>query len=232
MKITALPTFDMTLPISRQKVQFRPFVMKEEKLLLMASEGAGADGIVTAIDTCVKNCTNGAMSSSTHSMVDMQYAFLQIRGKSISEEMEFNLVCGECAHSTAGTLNIENVKVQTFPEHTPIIPIGNDVVVTMRYPSMQHLGILSNDAASVDEIYQVIADCIDKIQTVEEVYDRATTPLPEMLEFVDNLTSAQFSLLRDFFQTMPVITHRITYTCEKCETPNVINLDEITNFFV
>lgn len=232
MKITALPTFDMTLPITQQKVQFRPFVMKEEKVLLMASEGTNAEGIVTAIDTCVKNCTNGAVSCATHSMVDVQYAFLQIRGKSISETMEFNLVCGKCGHSTPGTLNIDEVKVQTSPEHTPIIALGNEVVVTMRYPSMQHLGILSKDDASVDEIYTVIADCIDKIQTVEEVYDRANTPLTDMLEFVDNLTSAQFALLRDFFQTMPVITHRISYTCTKCETPNVIELDEITNFFV
>ena len=232
MKLTNLPSFTMTLPVSGDKVKFRPFVMKEEKLLLMASESANQEVIVDALNTCVQNCTDQRVSCETHSMVDIQYAFLQIRGKSVSEEMEFNLVCGKCEHMTPSTLNVDNVKVQTYPEHTPVIKIAEDVTVTMRYPKLQHLSALSKEDATLEDIYGVVADCIERVQTAEEVFDDRNTSAADRLEFVDNLTSTQFALLRDFFKTMPAITHRISYTCPNCDTPNVIELDEIVNFFV
>lgn len=232
MKLVTLPTFSATLPVSQQTVEFRPFIMKEEKILLMAAESDDPQDIVNAVSAAVNACTEGAVSCDTHSMVDVQYLFLNIRGKSVSEEMEFNLVCGNCQDTTPGRLNIEDVQVRRDPDHTKVISLTEHLIVEMRYPMLKHLGILSKENASFDDIYDVVADCIERISTEDEVYERDNTSLAEFREFIDNLTSEQFSLLKDFFTTMPMISHRITYDCKKCGTQNMVSLDDISNFFV
>lgn len=232
MKLNSLPVFETTLPVSKKVVKFRPFVMKEEKILLMASESNNTQDITMAIEQAVHACSFGEVSCETYPLIDVQYLFLTIRGKSVSEEMEFNLLCGQCNASIPGTLNVENVKVQTNERHTPNIMISDDTEVVMRYPKIKHLAILSKEEATLDDIYDVVAECIQEIKTPEEVFDARNAPLFEMREFVDNLTVAQFAKIKDFFDTMPVISHTINFTCPKCETANTIKLDEIANFFV
>ena len=109
MKLNHLPTFETTLPITKQQVTFRPFVMKEEKLLLLASESDDRESIYRALNDAIKACTNDVVSCDTHPMVDVQKLFLDIRGKSVGEIIEFNLVCGNCKHTTASSLDVNNL---------------------------------------------------------------------------------------------------------------------------
>lgn len=231
MKINHLPKFEVTLPLSKDVVKFRPFVMKEEKLLLMAAESNDEKDVFHAIDEAVKSCTFNQVSCKTHPMVDIQYLFLQIRGKSVGEELEYNLICGECSHKTPGFLNLNAIKVSTGEGHSNVIHISDDVVVTMKYPKIQHLGRLSRSEIDVEEIYEVISECIDSIQTNEEVFSSANSSLSDMKEFVDSLTAAQFSKLQVFFDTMPSIKHTIEFECKGCGKTNKIVLDDIVNFF-
>lgn len=231
MKINHLPKFEVTLPLSKDVVKFRPFVMKEEKLLLMAAESEDEQDVFHAIDESVKACTFDKVSCETHPMVDIQYLFLQIRGKSVGEELEYNLICGECSHKTPGFLNLNDIKVHTGEGHTNKIHISDDVIVTMKYPKIEHLGRLTKDAVGVEEIYEVISECIDSIQTSEEVFSLKNSSLSDMKEFVDNLTATQFSKLQVFFDTMPSIKHTIEFDCKGCGKTNKIILDDIVNFF-
>ena len=232
MKLNILPRFEITLPVTKKSVKFRPFVMKEEKLLLMASESEDLNSILHALEETVSACSFGEVTCDQYPLVDVQYLFLAIRGKSVSEQMEFNLVCGECRNAIPGTINVEDVKVQFHDNHNTKIKITEDVEVTMRYPQLKHLGILSKEDASLDDIYDVVAECIQIIKTADEVYESSNATLADMREFVDNLTAMQFAKLKEFFDTMPEITHTIKFTCLKCNTDNVIKMDEIANFFV
>lgn len=229
MKINHLPTFEVTLPLSKDVVKFRPFVMKEEKLLLMAAESKDKQDVLHAIDSSVKACTFDKVSCDSHSLVDIQYLFLQIRGKSVGEELEYNLICGECSNKTPGYLNLEEIKVKEVAGHSNKVNISNDVVVTMKYPKIQHLAILAQE--DVEKIYDVVAECIDTIQTSEEVFSSENTTLKDMRDFVDNLTAIQFEKIQQFFNTMPAIRHTIEFDCKGCGKTNQIVLDDIVNFF-
>jgi hypothetical protein len=232
MKLNHLPTFETTLPITKQKVTFRPFVMKEEKLLLMASESGDSPSVILALDAAIQACTSGAVSCTTHPMVDIQKLFLEIRGKSVGEIIEFNLICGNCKQSVSSSLNINEIPIVYNEYHTNKIEITKDLIVTMRYPKIEHLALLSSDDDTVDNVYNMMADCIDVIQTSDEMYTRENSSPEDFREFVDNITSPQFEMLKLFFDTMPVIHHDIRFVCPKCSRHNVVNVDELVNFFV
>jgi|APGre2960657373_1045057.scaffolds.fasta_scaffold00221_16 hypothetical protein len=232
MKINHLPTFEITLPITKQKVAFRPFVMKEEKLLLLASESGDRDSILRALNESVKSCTFDTVSCETHPMVDVQKLFLEIRGKSVGEIIEFNLVCGNCKKTLPSSLNISEVEVKFYPGHTSRIELTPELIVTMRYPKLEHLALLTNPDASLDDIYNVVGNCIESIQTAEEAYTRENTPEKDFREFVDNITTSQFSMIKEFFDTMPAIHHDIRFVCSGCDRNNIVNVNEVVNFFV
>jgi hypothetical protein len=232
MKLNHLPTFETTLPVTQQKVIFRPFVMKEEKILLLASESGDKDSILRAINESVKACTSGKVTCDTHPMVDIQKLFLEIRGKSVGEIIEFNLVCGNCKKTIPSTLNTSDIQVKFFDKHNTRIELTSELIVTLQYPKLEHLGILSDDNTTLDDVYNMVADCIVSIQTSEEVYDRNNSTPQDFREFVDNITTTQFVKIKEFFDTMPVIHHDIRFVCPKCERNNVVNVNEIVNFFV
>ncbi len=232
MKINHLPTFETTLPVSKQKVTFRPFVMREEKLLLLASESGDRNAVLRALNEAVSACTKGTVSCDTHSMVDVQKLFLEIRGKSVGEIIEFNLICGNCKHSTSSTIDINQVEVLYNEHHTNRLELSKDLIVMMRYPKIEHLALLSNPDATVDDIYDMVAHCIETIQTNEEVYNRENATQEDFREFVDNVTSTQFEMMKLFFDTMPAIHHDIRFACPKCARNNIVNINEIVNFFV
>jgi hypothetical protein len=232
MKLNHLPTFETTLPITKQAVTFRPFVMKEEKLLLLAAESGDRDSILRALNESVKSCTSNVVSCETHPMVDVQKLFLEIRGKSVGEIIEFNLVCGNCKKTLPSSLNVNEVQVKFYEGHSSKIELTPELVVTMRYPRLEHLALLSKPDASLDEIYHMVADCIHSIQTDTEVYNRDNASDKDFYEFVDNLTTSQFIMIKHFFDTMPVIHHDIRFVCPACERNNLVNVNELVNFFV
>jgi len=231
MKINHLPHFEVKLPVSHEVVKFRPFVMKEEKLLLLASESGDRESIYLAIDQAIKECSFNTVSCDTHSMVDVQYLFLQVRGKSVGEIIEFNVICGSCSKSIPHALNISDIQVTLNEKHTKIIQVDNNIVVTMNYPKMKHLSLLSNTNLEINDIYRMIAECIEKIQTTEEIYTTENSEITDFQEFIDNLTMQQFEKIKSFFDTMPRIVHDIKFQCVGCNSTNVVNIDEIVNFF-
>jgi hypothetical protein len=224
-----IPTFDMTVPITGEKIKFRPFVVKEEKLLIMAAEADGYDDAMRAVKDVVLSCTFDKINADVEPLFVVQYAFLQIRGKSIGELIDFNLVCGTCKHETPHQLHIDDMKVETTEGHTNVVELGEGMTVTMRYPTFAHYTKFFGSGA-LDEIFSVVAECIDTITTEEESYTNDGSDIPNLVGFLNDLTAAQFDKIETFFATMPVVRHTINYKC-KCGEKNQVVIDGITNFF-
>ena len=231
LNLNHLPTFELTLPVSKERITFRPFVMKEEKLLLMASEADNYEDIVNAMNSSVSACTFGKVNCETYPMVDVQYLFLHLRGKSVGEVLDFSVICSSCKNKTPYQLNINDFKVTEHPNHSCVVNIAEQVKVTMQYPNIRHLGMLSNSTNTVDDTYMVMAECIESIQTDSEVFNASNSTTQDKIDFIDNLTNEQFQRIEQFFATMPALRHVITYTCN-CGIENTVTLDDVVNFFV
>lgn len=225
-----VPKFTTTLPVTGEKVEFRPFLVKEEKLLLLASESSDADSAVNAMADIVENCTYGKIKVSEYSLADTQWLFLQIRGKSIGEEVNVYLLCGECGAKHLKTISLTDFEV-TFPENSQkLIDIDGSVKVELKYPTIYHYNYLFENKDE-NAVYQVVADCIKKIYSEDEVFVNDGNSDAELREFVENLTAEQFEKFEQFFVNMPVMLKETNFVCTKCEKPNKLEINSIEHFF-
>lgn len=228
--LVKVPTFTMILPHSKKEIKFRPYVVKEEKLLIMADDSKDIETTLNIIGDIVKNCTFNAIDIETDAMFDVQHAFLQIRGKSSGEAFEIYLVCGNCNHKTPVLLNVNDFKLKTTPGHTNTIKLPENYSVEMRYPTFKHFMKLY-ESEDENKVYDVVAECIKTISTVEETFENTKDNIKDIREFIDNLTPDQFEQFENFFITMPLLQHSLDYTCSSCNTLNNVLIDGINNFF-
>jgi len=225
-----VPTFKMTLPFSKKEITYRPYVVKEEKILIMANESKHVNSMIDAMCDVVTSCTFGAIDAANAPLFEVQYAFLQIRGKSQGETLEFYAICGECKDQKAVEIDVTEFTLKTTPGHTHKIELSDGVHVIMRYPTLS----LFNDLYETrDEnvIYDVVAKCISSIYSAEETFENDGTDLDEFRTFIDNMTPEQFEKFEEFFVTMPILLYTTTYDCQKCTIPNTLTIDGITHFF-
>ena len=226
-----VPSYIMKLPYSQQEVKYRPYVVREEKLLIMANESEDVTIVMDAVGDVIKACTFDAIDIKTAPLFDVQYAFLQIRGKSIGEMLEFNCICGECEARMPVSIAVTEFKIKTTPGHTNKIQLDDNFHVTMKYPTFQHFTKLYVDENSDQNVYEVLAECIESIYTDDEVFTNTGNNHQDFRDFVENLTVPQFEKLENFFVTMPILVKVIEYDCVECNRKNIITIDGITNFF-
>ena len=225
-----VPTFKMTLPFTQKVINFRPYVVKEEKLLIMAMESDSIDSAITVVGDLVKSCTFGMLDVEKDPMFDVQYAFLQIRGKSQGESIDIIATCTKCKNNNTLSINVEDFKLQTTPAHSNKITLDENYHVTMKYPTFNDFADLYNEDKS-ELIYEVVARCIDSVYNDEEVFKNDGDSFSEFRTFVDNLTPEQFEKFENFFVTMPILQYASDYTCKGCGTNNYILIDGVSNFF-
>ena len=226
LPVLSTPTFDVKIISLGKNVKFRPFLVKEEKILILAAESEDPTEMLSAMQNIVTSCSDGAVDGKTLPFFDLQNAFIKLRGESIGGETEFNLICGECSHRTPTSLDLKTIQVKTDETHTNKINLTDDIGIIMKYPDASLL---------VDKslkTYDIVLKCIDKIYTKEEVFDAADETPEELARFVDGLTSEQFERIANFFVTMPKIEHVIEYKCPNCSADNVVIMDGIESFFV
>lgn len=226
-----VPRFTMILPFSGKEVEYRPFLVKEEKVLLMAKDSEDHDLIVKTVGDIVRDCTDGVVDANRDPMFDVQYAFLQIRGKSVGEDIEFYLICGECAHKVTTITSVNDFTLLKQFGHSNIIDLDGNTKLTMKYPTFAHFRRLF-ELTETEQIYDVVADCIDTMVTDEEVIKIDKNNHMEVRAFLDNLLPEQYEKIENFFTTMPVLQYYKEYVCEKCERVNAITINGINNFFV
>ena len=226
------PEFFVKLPSNQEEIKYRPFSVKEQKILLMAKESKEPKEIINAVETIIKNCTD-ITDISRLPYFDVELIFLHIRGKSMGEELEFRLRHGEqdeCKHVTDIGINIDEIKVSIPEGKKTAIQITDDIGVTVRYPNLHNIDDyakgLTNTSLFLEFVYKNIVNVYDK----DKVYDDFN--YEEMVTFIDSLDSACFEKIQTWFMSMPVLTHTITWTCEKCGKEDSTTLTGLNDFFL
>lgn len=232
----ATPTYELELPSTGETIQYRPFLVKEEKVLVIALESEDTKQITNAIKTVIKNCilTKG-VKVETLPTFDIEYLFLNIRGKSVGEEIEVNLICPDDEETSVSVnINIDDIRVQKNDEHNKQIKVDKNVMMEMRYPSLDQFiktnFDFKNDNA-MDQSFELIASCIEKIYTEEEVWSASDVTKKELLEFLEQMNSSQFKQIEKFFETMPKLSHQVTFTNPKTNVENTVTLEGLSSFF-
>jgi hypothetical protein len=220
-----LPKYTVTLPISKVKVEYKPFTVKEEKILLLAQEEQNTDAIISSIGQIITNCTFGKHSIDSLNKIDAEYLFVQLRNKSMGEGVEIRAICKECKHKTPMTMNLDTVEVVNINHNSKPIQLLDDVWVTLKYPSIRESMMLPEEDGTM-----AIAMSLDTIIEGESVKSFSDYTLDERIDFVESLTKLHMLELNKFFENFPVLILDIDYTC-KCGHENKIHIEGIENFF-
>ena len=230
------PTYELELPSTEKTIRYRPFLVKEEKLLVIALESEDNKQITNAIKTVIKNCIlTKDIKVETLPTFDIEYLFLNIRGKSVGEEVEVNIICPD-DNETSVTINInlDDIKVQKNENHSNKIKVDSSITMEMKYPSLEQF-IKTNfdfkNENAMEQSFDLIASCIDKIYTEEEVWSTADVTKKELTEFLDQMNSSQFKEIEKFFETMPKLSHKIIVKNPKTEIENEVVLEGLASFF-
>jgi len=232
----ATPTYELELPSTGKKIKYRPFLVKEEKLLVLALETENTKDISTAIKTVLKNCIQSrGVKVENLPTFDIEYLFLNIRGKSVGEEVEVNLIApDDDVTEVPVTINIDDINVQRDEKHNKMIKLDDALVMEMKYPSLDQF-IKSNfdfkEENSMDQSFDLIASCIDKIYNEEEVWSTADCTKKEVKEFLEQMNSMQFKEIETFFETMPKLSHKVTFTNPKTKVESTVVLEGLSSFF-
>ena len=232
----ATPTYELELPSTGKKVKYRPFLVKEEKLLVLALESEDTKQITTAIRAVLKSCiqTRGVKVDSLPTF-DIEFLFLNIRGKSVGEELEVNLICPDDGETSVPvTINIDDIKISKSEDHTKKIQLDKSLIMEMKYPSLDEFIKNNFDFTGdpgIDQSFDLIASCIDKIYNEEEVWSTADCTKKEVKEFLEQMNSLQFKGIEKFFTTMPKLSHSINITNPKTKVESTVVLEGLSSFF-
>ena len=218
----AVPQYTLTVPSSGETLKYRPFLVKEEKILLIAMESENQTQIIDATKTIIESCVYGNIDVNNMPTFDLEYIFLQLRGKAKGEEIDLKYKCPKCEEEIPILINIDDIQVQKKPEHTNNIKLNDDLGVMMKYPNirLQHqIENLTDNKNKVEALFLTIIKCIDCIYDGENTYPAKDHTEKEMTDFIESLTDKQFQKISQFFDTMPTLRHEIELNCK-----NKINL--------
>lgn len=229
------PTYELELPSTGKSIQYRPFLVREEKLLVLALESEDIKEITTAIKAVIKSCiqTKNIKVESLPTF-DIEYLFLNIRGKSVGEDLEVNVICPDDGETTVPVnINIDDIKVQKKKNHTTKIKIDENIMMEMKYPSLDQFIKNNFDISgnNMDQSFDLIAACVDKIYTEEEVWSASDVTKAEIVEFLDQMNSSQFKQIESFFETMPKLSHTVTVENPVTKVKSDVVLEGLSDFF-
>jgi hypothetical protein len=232
----ATPTYELELPSTGEPIQYRPFLVKEEKLLVIALESEDTKQITTAIKTVIKNCIlTKNIKVEALPTFDIEFLFLNIRGKSVGEELEISVICPDDEKTQVPVkIDIDSIKIQKNEEHTNKIKVDKSIMMEMKYPSLDQF-IKSNfdfsNNNAMEQSFDLIASCVDKIFTEDEVWAASDVTKKEITEFLDQMNSTQFKEIEKFFETMPKLSHTIKVTNPNTKVESEVVLEGLASFF-
>ena len=232
----ATPTYELELPSTGKSIKYRPFLVKEEKVLVIALESEDTKQISTAIKSVISNCvlTKG-IKVETLPTFDIEYLFLNIRGKSVGEELDVNIICPDDEETQVTVnINLDDIEVQRTDEHTNKIKLDESLMMELKYPSLDQFiknNFDFNDKSGMEQSFDLIASCIDKIFSEDEVWAAADCTKKEVRDFLESMNSSQFKEIEKFFQTMPKLSHTLTVTNPKTKVESEVTLEGLQSFF-
>ena len=241
----AVPEYRLKLPSTGEELKYRPFLVKEEKILLVAMESESQEEIVNATKTIIENCIYGKIDVDKLATFDIEYIFLQLRGKAKGEIIELQFKCEKCQNPIETAINIDEIKVNKNEEHTNNIKLNDDIGVMMKYPTIQmQLDVekMQDTITNVESLFETIMSCIDCIYDKENTYPSKDHTEKEMRDFIESLTDENFQRIAKFFETMPTLKHKIVLNCENkikgkgkekktCNHKKEMTLEGLASFF-
>jgi len=229
LPILETPTYELNLPSTGKKVKYRPFLVKEYKILLTSVE-ADTSEITRIVTELVDNCTFNKLDISKLAHFDVEYLFLNIRAKSISETADIVINC-DCGTKIDYTLDITNLKVVKDDKSTNKVMLTEDVGVVLRYPKFEEMLDIRDNANST-RVVELITDCVDAVFTKDDYFDKTSYTNEELSSFISSFTKQQFDKLEEFFRNIPKIVQHIEVDCPSCKKHNEVDLEGLQNFFV
>ena len=228
-KLNDLPTHRLVIPSSKREVKFRPFLVKEQKILLMAMESQEEKQILQAISDTLRSCIQDEITDRELATFDIEYMFTQIRAKSVGETTNLKLACSKCEEVNEVSVNLSEINIKLNDSNE--IKLNDQYSLLMRYPSYHDVIEAADDKSTVtDEIMKLCKLCLDKILTEEEQISVVDESEEEIQLFLDSLTTDQFDKIVNFVMSLPKLTKDVTYDCSSCEEKNKLTVEGLQNF--
>jgi hypothetical protein len=229
------PTYELELPSSGKKIKYRPFLVREEKILIIAMESEDNKQITNAVKEVISNCIiSRGIKVDELSTFDIEYLFLNIRGKSVGEEVEVLITCPDDGVTQVPVaINLDDIKVETAENHSRDITLDSNLILRMKYPSMEEFikNNFSAEELNLDNTFDLISSCIEQVYSEEESWSASDCSKKELREFLENLSSKQFKEIETFFETMPKLTHTVKVLNPNTKVESDIVLEGLNSFF-
>ena len=228
------PVHELKIPSTGKKVKYRPFVVREEKILLLALESEKQEEVTDAIIQIIGNCIQTKIDLDSLSTFDVEYIFLNVRAKSVGEILEFSITCPDDGETQAEVeINIDDIQVVKDEGHTDTIDLENGYFIKMKYPTMKYIMEKKPDdqKSLIDSTFEYAVECIDTIYNDEETWEAADSTKKELEEFVEQMNSKQYQKLQAFFATMPKLSHTVKVTNPKTGVKSDVTIEGLANFF-
>ena len=227
------PTYELELPSTGEKVKYRPFLVKEQKHLMLAMESEKSTELRDALATLVSSCTFEKINPYDVPMFDIEFMFLRFRGKSVGEKVKLNVLCPDDEKTRVEVeVNLEDVGVQLDADHTNEIEITKKIKLIMKYPDLNDMVEMQDKEEVVSSTFNMIKRCVHEIHDGETVYPKVDMSDTELAEFLDNMTTEPFEKIQNFFTTMPKIIHIVEVTNPKTKKKGEVVIEGIESFFV
>jgi hypothetical protein len=232
------PVYELELPLSKKQIRFRPFLVKEQKNLMMAMESDDKETIERNIRQVLTNCTiTEGINVDSLPVIDVEYYFINLRARSVGEIVSNKYVCTnvvddvECKNKMEATFNLLDITVDIDPNRKDIIQINDKISLKMKYPEFSLVDKLSKKDSAVDIAFEVVIDSIEYIFDGEQYYYAKETPRTELMQFIESLSQEQFSKLEEFFNDLPKLNKKVEMKCSKCGFDHTISMEGLESFF-
>ena len=223
-------TYTLTLPSTGEDIQYRPFLVKEQKTLLLAQESKDSKEIVNAVSSLIDSCTFGKIDAKTCPIFDAEYIFLKVRAKSVGEKVDLVATCPDDEETKVDfTLDLNDIEVQMTDDHANIVEITDDVKMVLNYPILSSAVIYATDQRT-DIMFDVVRDCIKELHFGENIYNKVDISNKELDNFIDSLSSEQFLKIMNFFETMPKLRHVVEVENPKTKVKDEVMLEGLASF--
>lgn len=234
LPLQSTPIYKLTIPSSDKTVSFRPFLVKEEKALLLSQQSEDIDVMIGTLKEIISNCVKEPIDVEDLAIFDIEYMFTQIRAKSVGEVVPLIFTCSQCEQENNKVrleIDLTSIPLVKDPSHTNKIALFDNVGVIMKYPNLDTLRKSDGKTEDIDAVIEVVIDCIESIYTDDEIFHTKDQTREELNEFVMNLTKEQFDKLENFFVTIPKFRKEIEYDCPACGAHNKTILEGPASFF-
>ena len=234
----ALPKLDtpvhrLELPSTGEEIKFRPFLVKEQKVLMIAEESKDDNQIYNAMETLITSCTFGKIDVKTVNLFDVEYIFLQLRAKSVGEKVELNLLCPDDNETRVPTeVDLTELDIDVGEGHTDKIPLTNNITMHMRYPTLDNIRTIEKKSGEVDSVFSILKSCIHEVHDGDTIYSRIDISDQDIDDFIDQFSTQQFEGVMKFFDTMPKVKMVVDVTNPNTKVKSQVVLEGMDSFLV